>query len=67
MLYLYARFAYKQCSESWLEELLEGAVDRIEGDVYVSSHCVTADYRKISRIYHILHFGRTTRPYCCIY
>jgi hypothetical protein len=36
MIYLYARFAVKQCSVTWLEELLEGAVDRIEKGVYVS-------------------------------
>jgi hypothetical protein len=37
MLFLYARFAFRQCGEAWLEELLEGAVDRIEAGVYVSS------------------------------
>ncbi|KAI9633838.1 DIL domain-containing protein [Dioszegia hungarica] len=36
MIYLYARFAVKQCSVTWLEELLEGAVDRIEKGVYGS-------------------------------
>lgn len=35
-LYLYARFAHYQCDETWLEELLEGAVDAIEHGVYVS-------------------------------
>lgn len=35
-LYLYARFAHYQCDETWLEELLEGAVDAIEQGVYVS-------------------------------
>lgn len=39
-LYLYARFAHYQCDETWLEELLEGAVDAIEHGVYVS----TADW-----------------------
>lgn len=36
MLYLYARFAHRCCDDSWLEELLESAVDRIEQGVYVS-------------------------------
>ncbi|WWC64820.1 uncharacterized protein I303_107434 [Kwoniella dejecticola CBS 10117] len=33
-LYLYARFAQYKCDESWLEELIEGIVDRIEQGVY---------------------------------
>lgn len=36
ILFLYARFAIRQCGEGWLEQLLEGAVDRIEAGVYVS-------------------------------
>jgi len=35
-LYLHARFALFRCDDSWLEELLEGAVERIEQGVYVS-------------------------------
>lgn len=35
-LHLYARFALR-CDESWLEELLEGAVDCIEQGVHVST------------------------------
>jgi hypothetical protein len=35
-LYLHARFAFYRCDESWLEELLDGAVERIEQGVYVS-------------------------------
>lgn len=35
-LYRYARFAHYQCNEVWLEELLEGAIERIERGVYVS-------------------------------
>jgi hypothetical protein len=34
-LYLYARFALYRCDESWLSELLDGAVERIEQGVYV--------------------------------
>ncbi|ORX40447.1 DIL domain-domain-containing protein [Kockovaella imperatae] len=33
-LYLHAKFAYYQCDETWLEELIEGAVERIEQGVY---------------------------------
>ncbi|WWC72229.1 uncharacterized protein I206_106191 [Kwoniella pini CBS 10737] len=33
-LYLYARFAQYKCDETWLEELIEGIVDRIEQGVY---------------------------------
>ncbi|KAL7424523.1 putative ankyrin-repeat protein [Cryptotrichosporon argae] len=33
-LFLYARFAYYRCDETWLEELLEGAVEKIEAGVY---------------------------------
>ncbi len=36
-LFLYARFAHYRCNETWLEELIEGAVERIEQGVYVSS------------------------------
>lgn len=35
-LYLYARFAFYRCDASWLEELLDGTVERIEQGVYVS-------------------------------
>ena len=35
-LFLYARFAHYRCDETWLEELVEGAVERIEQGVYVS-------------------------------
>jgi len=35
-LFLHARFAYYRCDETWLEDLVEGAVERIEQDVYVS-------------------------------
>ncbi|ORY31607.1 hypothetical protein BCR39DRAFT_86241 [Naematelia encephala] len=34
VLFLYARFAHYRCDQSWLEELLEGAVERIEQGVY---------------------------------
>lgn len=34
-LFLYARFAFYRCDQSWLEELLDGAVERIEQGVYV--------------------------------
>lgn len=34
-LYLYARFAHYRCDETWLEELLESAVEKIEQSVYV--------------------------------
>jgi hypothetical protein len=34
-LFLYARFAHYRCDESWLEELIEGAVEKIEQGVYV--------------------------------
>lgn len=33
-LYLYARFALSKCDDAWLEELIEGAVERIEQTVY---------------------------------
>jgi hypothetical protein len=33
-IYLYARFAHYQCDETWLEELLDGAIERIERGVY---------------------------------
>ncbi|WRT70013.1 uncharacterized protein IL334_007006 [Kwoniella shivajii] len=33
-LYLYARFAQYKCDETWLEELIEGIVERIEQGVY---------------------------------
>ena len=36
VLYLHARFAHYRCDETWLEEFIEGAVDRIEQGVYVS-------------------------------
>lgn len=32
----YARFAYHMCEETWLETLIEGAIERIEEGVYVS-------------------------------
>lgn len=35
-LYLYARFALYRCDVDWLEELIVGAVDRIEIQIYVS-------------------------------
>ena len=35
-IFLYARFAHYQCDQSWLEELIEGAVEKIEQGVYVS-------------------------------
>jgi hypothetical protein len=34
-LFLYSRFAHYRCDETWLEELLEKAISRIETDVYV--------------------------------
>ncbi|KAK8853419.1 hypothetical protein IAR55_004125 [Kwoniella newhampshirensis] len=33
-LFLYAKFALHQCDETWVEELLEAAVERIEQSVY---------------------------------
>lgn len=33
-IFLYARFAHYRCDETWLEDLLEGAVERIENGVY---------------------------------
>jgi hypothetical protein len=39
--YLYARFAHYRCDETWLEELLEGTVERIEQGIYVSPSCRT--------------------------
>ncbi|KAK4688691.1 hypothetical protein P7C73_g1422, partial [Tremellales sp. Uapishka_1] len=33
-LFLYARFALYRCHESWLEELIEGAVEKIEQGIY---------------------------------
>ncbi|EIW72141.1 hypothetical protein TREMEDRAFT_25958 [Tremella mesenterica DSM 1558] len=33
-IYLYARFAHYRCDQSWLEELIEGAVEKIEQGVY---------------------------------
>jgi len=35
-LFLHARFAHYRCDDTWLEDLLEGAVERIEQGVYVS-------------------------------
>ena len=35
VLFLYARFAHYRCDETWLEELIEGAVEKIEHSVYV--------------------------------
>lgn len=67
MLFLYARFALRRCNESWLEELLEGAVDRIEAGVYVSIYSGGADDREILRILHILPFGLITLLCYCIY
>ncbi|GFZ51039.1 hypothetical protein JCM24511_08797 [Saitozyma sp. JCM 24511] len=32
--FLYARFAHYRCDETWLEELLEGTVERIEQGIY---------------------------------
>ena len=40
-LFLHARFAFYRCDESWLEDLLEGAVERIEQGVYVSRRVLT--------------------------
>jgi hypothetical protein len=40
-LYLHARFALFRCDDTWLEELLERAVERIEQGVYVSHGQVT--------------------------
>lgn len=37
--FLYARFAHYRCDETWLEELLEGTVERIEQGIYVSPTC----------------------------
>jgi hypothetical protein len=37
VLFLHARFAFYRCDETWLEDLLEGAVERIEQGVYVSN------------------------------
>ncbi|OWZ38264.1 DIL and ankyrin domain-containing protein [Cryptococcus neoformans c8] len=34
MLCYYARFAYHMCDETWLEALIEGAIERIEEGVY---------------------------------
>ena len=36
-LYLHARFAAYRCDDSWVEELVEGAVERIEQGVYGNS------------------------------
>lgn len=36
-LYLLARFAVLACDESWLEDLMGGAVDRIERIVFVGA------------------------------
>lgn len=36
-LYLHARFACIACDHNWLEDLLVGAVDKIEEAAYVSS------------------------------
>lgn len=62
-LYLYARFAYYRCDESWLDELLDGAVERIEQGVYVRSDLYRAYRELMSRvtwkISPILHSGLT--------
>lgn len=41
-LYLYARFAHYRCDELWLEELLIGAVEQIEGVVYDNNEDLAA-------------------------
>ncbi|WWD19847.1 hypothetical protein CI109_104314 [Kwoniella shandongensis] len=66
-IFLYARFALYQCDETWLEELLEGAVQRIEQSVYRNvenlAHLAFWAYN-CSVLLHLLRSDRNVQLVC---
>ena len=65
-LFLYARFAHYRCDESWLEQLIEGGVERIEQGVYVNyrrkrrEHGLTSEKGNVEDLAHLSFWAYNT-------
>lgn len=63
-LYLLARFACLACDDTWLEDLMGGAVDRIERIIFVSSLSQTSD-RLLIYILRLIRTISCYKPFGC--